>query len=319
MRPSRAIVLGVLAGVLAVVLAGCATSEAAGGADAAADPSKGRLRGIVVDDAIRPIAGATVNITGQGVAINLTTDERGSFLVPDLEPGAYLVRVSKEFYAAHEQAVTVSSGVLEPELARFQLVFEPGSIPYSEIYQFEGLFECGFAVPGYSTGGCANVNIVTGVMLCSYNLPCFNVTGDRSVELIWIARHPDFIQSELVWTPTTETGRALEFGLGAGTWQELQDGFVDSYNYTWGESPLMLQLHGADLEESRIGIDNRSLLIQIHPAWTFLVPVCSDVQPNCGFGAHAQQPYRTYTHAFYGYAPPAEWRFATDGPPPPPA
>ena len=301
------------------LLAGCsAGGDAAAGSDGRPiDPSLGSLAGVVVDDAVRPVRDANGTARLGDLAVNATTDAGGLFRIDGLAPGAYIVEVSKPYYTALQQAVDVRAGV-EPPLARFQLNFMASAVPYSELYQFEGLFECGVAVPGYATGGCANVNIVTGIMLCSYNLPCFNVTSDRSVELIWIARHPDFVQSELVWTPTTAAGGALEFGLGAGTWQELQDGLVDNYNYTWGESPLMLQLHGSDLEESRIGIDNRSLLVQIHPAWTFLVPVCSDVQPNCGAGASVQQPYRTYTHAFYGYRPPAEWRFATDGPPPPP-
>lgn len=305
--------------VLVPLLAGCSggSDGTDGSANRPSDPSLGALAGVVVDDAVRPVAGANVTARLADRTANATTDAGGLFRIDGLTPGAYIVEVSKAYYGTLQQAIDVRAGV-EPPLAKFQLNFMAGSVPYAELYQFEGFFECGFAVPSYTTGGCANVNIVTGVMLCSYNLPCFNVTGDRSVELIWIARHPDFVQSELVWEPTTGTGSALEFGLGAGTWQELQDGFVDNYNLTWGESPLMLQLHGADLEDSRIGIDGRSLLIQIHPSWTFPVPVCSDVDPTCGAGVHAQQPYRTYTHAFYGYRPPLEWRFVTDGPPPPP-
>jgi hypothetical protein len=310
----------VLLGLLPL-LAGCsAGSDVAGGsAEGSADPTLGAIAGVVVDDAVRPVAGANVTTRlGEGSA-NATTDASGLFRIDGLPPGAYVVEVSKPYYASLQQAIDVRAGV-EPALAKFQLSFMASAVPYSEIYRFEGLFECGFAVPGYATGGCANVNIVTGVMLCSYNLPCFNVTGDRSVELIWMDRHPDFAQSELVWDATTDAGSALEFGLGAATWQELQDGFSDSYNYTWGESPLMLRLDGEALTESRIGIDNRSLLIQVRSAWTFAVPVCSDVEPTCGVGVQVQQPYTTYTHAFYGYRPPAEWRFATDGvPPPPPA
>jgi hypothetical protein len=308
----------VLLGLLPL-LAGCsAGSDVADGAGGRpSDPSRGSLAGVVVDDAVRPIAGANVTARLGDAVANTTTDGTGLFRIDGLAPGAYIVEVSKPYYGALQQAVDVRAGV-EPPLAKFQLSFMASAVPYSEIYQFEGFFECGVAVPTYATGGCANVNIVTGIMLCSYDLPCFNATGDHSVQLIWIARHPDFVQSELVWEPTTATGNALEFGLGAATRQELQDGLADNYNYTWGEAPLMLQLHGEDLEESRIGIDNRSLLVQIHPAWTFPIPVCSDVQPNCGLGASVQQPYRTYTHAFYGYRPPAEWRFATDGPPPAP-
>jgi hypothetical protein len=309
---------------MAILLAGCAGAGGGGGGpsdanDLADDPSRGTLAGVVVDDAIRPVAGASVNVTGGATQANATTDREGRFAIPGLEPGTYVVRVSKEFYSSHEQAVVVQDDLAEPEVVRFQLVFEPQSVPYADLYKFEGFFECGFSFPGGGTNGCANVNIVTGIMLCAYDLPCTNVTSDRSVELIPITPQPGFLQSEMVWEPTSDAGRAMDFGLFAATREELQDGFADGYNGTWGESPLMLQLHGADLEESRIGIEGRQLGIQVSSAWSMPIPVCSDVEPTCGAGLVVQQPYTTYTHAFYGYRPPAEWRFATDGPPPSPA
>lgn len=306
---------------MVVLLAGCAgasdaPSDAAGLAD---DPTRGTLAGVVVDDAIRPVADASVDVTGGGTQANTTTDREGRFAIPGLEPGTYVVRVSKEFYSAHEQAVVVQDGLDEPEVVRFQLVFEPRSVPYADLYKFEGFFECGFSFPFGGTNGCANVNIVTGIMLCAYDLPCMNVTSDRSVELIPITPQPDFLQSEMVWEPTSDAGRALDFGLFAATREELQDGFADGYNGTWGESPLMLQLNGTELEESRIGIDGRQLGIQVSSAWSTPIPVCADLEPTCGMGVVVQQAYTTFTHAFHGYRPPAGWLFTASGPPPPPA
>ncbi|HJQ92659.1 MAG TPA: carboxypeptidase-like regulatory domain-containing protein [Candidatus Thermoplasmatota archaeon] len=300
--------------LVALVLAGCAASGPSDANALADDPSLGTLAGVVVDEAIRPVEGALVKVIGGGIEANATADAEGRFAVPGLQPGSYVVRVSKEFYSPHEQAVVVQAGLAEPDLVRFQLVFEPRSIPYSNLYKFEGMFECGV----WPTNGCANVNIVTGIMLCSLDLPCFNATQDRSVELIPIDGVPTFLLSEMVWEPTTATGEAMTFGLGSATRQELQDGFADGHNYTEGLSPLMLTLNGTVMADRSIGGD-RMLLIQVSAGDSIPVPAsCQPINDHCGVGVSVQQPYTTYTHAFFGYFPPPGWLFTASGQPPPP-
>lgn len=306
---------------LAFLLAGCSDGgkDASTATGATAGPGgTGTLAGLVVDEAVRPLSDANVTATGASGTLNATTGADGMFRFEDLAPGVYLVQVAKKFYSAHQQAVDVRESVGEPVLAKFQLSFQAATVPFADLYKFDGYFECGVAFPGGGTNGCANVNIVTGIMLCSFDLPCFNVTADRSVELIPIFPQPEFIQSELAWTPTTEAGSHLVFGLGAATREELQDGFADGYNFTEGPSPLMLTLFDADLEDSRIGIEERELLIQVSSSQSIFIPVCSDVEPSCGVGLPVQQPYTTFTHAFYGYRPPSGWLFTETGQAPPP-
>jgi hypothetical protein len=300
--------------VAALFLAGCTGGGAESSDDLALEAGTGVLFGLVVDDAVRPVAGAAVNLTGRDVSVNQTTDEEGRFSIADLLPGAYVVRVSKEFYTASEQAVVVAADVPDPELVRFQITFEPGSLPYVNLYKFEGFFECS----AWPTNGCANVNILTGIVLCSLDLPCFNVTGDRSVELIPIDGIPTYLQSEMVWEPTNPMGESMIFGLGSATREELQDGFADGHNGTQGRSPLMLSLDEEIMLNRSIG-GERMLLIQVSAGVTQELPVCPpELGPPCGVGASAQQPYTTYTHAFHGFFPPAGWLFTVDGPLPPP-
>jgi hypothetical protein len=300
-------------------LAGCSDGEGQATAGPEATPAgTGTLHGIVVDEAVRPLEGAAVQASGPSGILNATTGTDGTFRFEDLSPGVYIVVVSKAYYSTKQEAVDVSENVAEPPLAKFQLVFQQGLVPVVELYKFEGFFECS----AWPTNGCANVNIVTGIMLCSFGLPCFNTTQDRSVELIPITPQPDFIQSEMVWEPTNDQGRAMTFGLFAATREELQDGFADGYNYTEGESPLMLQLQGEELKESRIGIEGRQMGIQVSVGVSTGVPGgCPGVADPCGLGVSVQQPYTTFTHAFYGFAPPPGWLFTETGraPPPPPA
>lgn len=321
--------------VLVLLLAGCAgttgsTSSAEGDSLA---PGQGVLAGLVVDDAIRPIAGASIDVTGPGGAFNATTDAGGLFEIRGLEPGAYLVRVTKEYYSPHEQAVVVQTGVEDPDLVRFQLVFEASSVPFASVYKYEGFHECGLNFIRV----CSNINIATWIVVCGSTggAVCLgNVTGDRSLFFVLIDGIPSFIQAELVWEPTAETGRALAFVIGGGNESELNSGFASGYNYTEGESPLMLRITNHEGENSwcyqnvddcevpetlnytRIGAE-RALLGQVDAGdsiqWD---PTCT-FSP-CELGFSVQQSFTMFTTVFYGYEPADEWRFTTDGQPPPP-
>lgn len=330
--PQRAVVLAVVG--LAAVLSGCA----GGGADPGAGPGGAAdgsavLAGLVVDEVVRPVGGARVEASGNGFAGNTTTGADGLFRFEGLVPGTYLVSVSKESYSPHQQAAVAEAGVAEPELLRFQLVFEPGSLPYSTLYKYEGLHECGFNFMRV----CSNVNILTSIVVCQYG-PCpGNVTGDRSLFFQRIEGGPSFIQAELVWEPTTEPGRALNFYIGGGNVSELQLGTASTYNGTGGPSPLMLRISNHEgegawcrrmsdppcpvpdtLNQSRIGTE-RALLVQVDagPTYPAGFPGCEDVG-YCGAGFSAQQPFTMFATVFYGYEPPVDWLFVEDGSPPPP-
>src|ERR1041385_3723032 len=107
----RGVALAAAVLVLAAVLAGCSGSPSApaevlvqsqpqpgaeevhssnGTAAAALAPppkTRGHIAGVVVDDAIRPIAGAKVKLPGMDLAP--TTDRDGAFGFVDLLPGPY--------------------------------------------------------------------------------------------------------------------------------------------------------------------------------------------------------------------------------------
>jgi hypothetical protein len=293
-----------------VVLAGCAARS--GGSAAAADPTLGTLRGVVVDAAVRPLAGAAVAVQPGG--LNATTGADGLFAFPGLRPGDYSVTVAKDGYIGAATTATVAAG--EGPALQVLLEVALGSARYANLYKFDGLYECS----AWPTNGCANVNILTGVVFCSLDLPCFNTTGDRSIQLIPIDGIPDYLQSEMTWEPTLDTSRNLLFGVGGATRQELQDGLAEGYNFTEGPSPLTLGLdHTLLVEKDITGASGRMLLLQISSAPTYGVPGgCAPVSDTCGAGASFEQPFTVYTHAFFGYVPPPDWTFVGEGDAPPP-
>lgn len=315
------------------LLAGCSAGSDVAGGKGPPDPSLGAIAGVVVDDAIRPIAEASVVVTGGGSSVNTTSDASGLFYVEGLTPGAYLVRVSKQFYSPHEQAVVVATGVEEPDLVRFQLVFEAASVPFSTVYKYEGFHECGLNFIRV----CSNINIATWIVVCGSTggAVCLgNVTGDRSLFFQEIDGIPTFLQAELVWEPTVDLGRALAFVIGGGNESELNSGFASGYNFTSGESPLMLRITNHEGESSwcyqnvedcevpetlnytRIGTE-RTLLGQVDAGSSQEVGGCGLISP-CSIGLSVQQRFTMFTTVFYGYEPADEWRFTDTGAPPPP-
>lgn len=308
--PSRGWALALAAAC--IVLAGCA-AKTGGAAEspAAADPALGTLHGVVVDAAIRPLAGAAVKVQPGG--LNATTGADGLFAFEGVRPGDYSVDVAKDGYIAAATTAHVEPGKGEP--LQLQLEVAAGSARYANLYKFDGLYECS----AWPTNGCANVNILTGVVFCSLSLPCFNTTGDRSIQLIPIDGIPDYLQSEMTWEPTLATSASLLFGVGGATREELQDGLAEGYNFTEGPSPLTLGLNHTILVDKDItGASGRMLLLQVSSAPTYGVP-CQPVADSCGVGASFEQPFTVYTHAFFGYLPPAGWTFVGDGAAPPPA
>ena len=320
---------------LSLPLAGClgggtGTAQAPEGATA----TTGILRGLVVDEAIRPVAGAHVNVTSSGATLNATTGDDGLFRFVGLQPGTYVVEATKRFHSGHQQAVVVQAGIDEPELVRFQLVLEQGLVPFAQVYKHDGYHECGSNVMRV----CSNINIATWIVVCGQTggQVCLgNVTNDRSVFFQHIDANPAFLQAELAWEATSPAGTDLSFLIGGGTEEELKGGVgLPAYNYTSGPSPLMVRLTNHEgegawcrnvpdppcgeraLEESSIG-STRALLGQVDAGPTFKAAPCGQVDP-CGAGWSMQQQFTLYTTVFYGYEPPLDWLFTATGAPPQP-
>ena len=121
-----------LAALVAVAfLAGCASPGTQSEATSAPEPdfgelgleatsSTGILRGAVVDDALRPIEGATVVLTGE-VARRTVTTEVGTFGFEGLPPGTYFVTASKAGYFDAQEDADVVAGVPEPPVVKLQM------------------------------------------------------------------------------------------------------------------------------------------------------------------------------------------------------
>jgi hypothetical protein len=181
-----------------------------------------------------------------------------------------------------------------------------------DAYVFEGFLACGVTLPP------------VGIALC---LAAGAYLNDHTQVTYEIARRPSWVQTEMVWESTQALGDELalmySYDGGCGLFCDHE---VD------GTSPLLLQANQTVIDAISLGNDTEDLYIRVfnsdldetNPG---LQDVCTPVPDPVlgatwclgnGVGLTLQQKFNHYTHVFYGYEPPVDWRFSSGQPVPPP-
>lgn len=270
--------------VAAVALAGCSESPRAAPdtPDDGLKPtaSTGIIRGVAVDAAIKPLAGAQIVASSSGAEKTMTSAEDGTFGADGLAPGVWLLRASKLGYDPAQQTVEVVAGQSDPPIVKVLLVENPALRPYSETYVWRGFIECSAGVPEVGS-----VN------------PCFVLPTSSNVWEQNVTGVPAFVQAEMVWKPASVAGSS--FWLSAFVdGEDLVE--PDDYAEAMGGTPLILPIAGDLLDEKGVGAD-QTLAFRVFPGID---------QPT----VFLQQAFDVYITVFYGYAPPEDWTFVEDGP-----
>lgn len=301
--------------VLLLLLAGCTQSPGAGPAASVvphAHDDRGMVHGVVVDEAVVPVAGAVVRISGGGAAWNTTTDADGGFRLGPLASGAYAVEVHHPDFLPAQALARVQDG--ERASLRLQVVHRPDAAAFVQAYQFDGYMECDTTVGS----PCGTVNWAAGAPVLRH--------ADRTE---WpLPRAPTWVQAELVWDATQAAGDELRLIVdhvdAEGTrtklgWTPLNE----------GPSPLMLAADregrpicsAVECQDPPVDMTTWDTLRVV--AWVGDVdatrPPCAVTdlagQPCTGAGVALQQEFTLFAHAFFGLAPEAGWRFVQDGAP----
>lgn len=124
---------------IAILLSGCVGDTAPPGEGLDVTAGTGGIRGVVVDDAIRPVPGAEVKLnTGEAA----TSDQDGRFSFTGLDPGEYFVVARLPGYAAGQASTTVVAGVADPPSVRILMVFLPDRQPSVTTVVMKGFYEC---------------------------------------------------------------------------------------------------------------------------------------------------------------------------------
>jgi hypothetical protein len=299
------------------LLAGCAggsdgnqpTDEEFDDLDLEATSTTGVIRGVVVDEAVRPVSGATVALSGSTTG-ETTSNDDGLFGFSGLQPGPHFVSVSKPGFVAAQSSTEVVAGVAEPPILKVLLTADPTTAPYVATYVFDGFIECSFSL------------VAVGFAACS-SAEQFN---DRFSDTYEIDRLPDWAQAEMVWDSTQAASEDLGLVFSV---PPRESTLYDNYAEAGGPSPLTIQANQTTMAEYGVleqGVIFRVFNEPIEGTETG-DPVNGDdclERPQLGgcttgFGFTVEQSFQVYTNLFYGFTPDPEWRFIEDGPHPVPA
>ena len=303
----RAPVPAALLSVLSLLVAGCADAEGAPGAQPLVDDSEfdgldatattGVIRGVVVDEAIRPIAGATVVLALGSTTRTETTSDAGAFGFSQLEPGTYFLTVSKAGFSPVQQGVEVQAGVSEPPIAKVLLVADPEQRPYYEILQWEGFIQCSARF---------FINALAACSAAPGSQDNFSYRINPTVV-------PHFAQSEMVWDSTQAAGDGLKI-----QYTDDSDG-LDNYAIAVGGSPLVINANQTLMASKNVG-NETGLYIRVFSGSVegTQMPVCLPTGLCEGASVVVNQSFTVYTVLFYNMLPPDGWQFGRDGAPPTP-
>jgi hypothetical protein len=318
----RFAVVMALAAVLPL-LAGCASHAKAPPGALVATPTTGVLRGVVVDEAIRPLAGAHILVPlAQGGDRNSTTAADGAFAFDGLGPGSYVVSVHKLGFLDLQTAANVTAGVDTPDAVRVQMRADVLNAPGIESFSFNGFLQCSVTAVVARVAACnpsdAMAPVCQAAGICGAGPG--NLTDDRFMAVHSVSRQSiRFLQSELVWTPSSQAGASLRAIPGS---RDPTNGKINDFQPFEGGSPLIMPMDGAIAQGLLIG-NGKELVVRVFSGYQDGTnpPTCLPSPVGCpwGVGATVQQKFQLFSNVFYGFAPPEGWEFNRDGLPPIPS
>lgn len=247
--------------LLGMALAGCSGGGTEGDGDGGlpdpgeldVTPTTGGIRGVVVDQAIRPVKGASVDISGPDQR-SAESDDGGIFTATGLKPGTYLLRATHPLYDTAQTSVEVVAGEREPPTVKIQLSQVVFSQPYIRTTEYKGFIVC-----SVGTGVAASEECGEGVGLpCVQDpVPCGRIGGQDNNQVQYDF-YPDSpllrtILVEQVWTPNAEATGEL-YTVLATEWTCDPSCTGNELSVSTGPSPLRVR---ADFENGEgPGIDN---------------------------------------------------------------
>ena len=290
-----------LVATASLLLAGCASGAEPPAATPPADfteleleatATTGVIRGIAVDDAIRPVQGVKLVLQTEAGPRETASNAEGAFGFDELPAGTYFIQATKPGYTAAQVSAEVVAGVAEPPVTKILLVLDPATTPYVAAVVWNGFVECSMRVGVPTTTG-VGLNACNDVANQDVNFPI-------SVEGV-----PHLLQGELIWESTQSLGSGLSFVVGPHSCADVKWGRAD------GASPLVIRLNQTDLEGEDDFTEDAGLCYRVF-SWT------ADEVADAG-GLVLSQRFDAYFHLFYNFLPPEGWQFSVDGEPVPPS
>ena len=170
------------------------------------EAGKGAIAGVVVDEAIRPIAGANVSLAGKVLA---STDAQGVFVLDALEPGSVILGVSAPGHLPIQTSADVAAG--QTTRVRVLLPTDTSPQPYHTTYAHDGYMQEWAGIGQFFV----EETLQNGSGLCDCRVwftPDPNATT-MVYEAYWDAAVPDPAdQGQYYWVVEEPTGKGLATG-----------------------------------------------------------------------------------------------------------
>lgn len=183
---------------LALAMAGCSSADDAGADFDPVEPGEVLVEGVVVDAAIRPVAGATVSALSGGATATTDGDGEFSFALP---AGALVLEATHPAYAPVRQTIDLVEG--DSVQVVLQFAFTANEAPYSIVTKYDGFIVCSLGISAIYSEECGE-----GV-----GTPVGRVgkQGNNAIRYDFTAESPSLktVVLEMVWEPTSEAGREL--------------------------------------------------------------------------------------------------------------
>ena len=289
---------------VAILLAGCSAPKAAEPDASQPVAPAGSLLGVVVDEAVRPLAGAVITIPALPALAPATTGEDGLFRFDGLAPGAVFVQVEKPGYLAATAQGRVSDDAGAPVL---NVVLRPlaETTPYIVQETWEGIVDCGLGsqVAFGLTFSCTQT-VAAGVNNMCHGFPPIPPTGvciDETQPYFFpqAAGNMSMAQSELMWDATVQGQSEL---LMVHQLFDSSGVVLGGTGSATGPSFLVLRLNSTLLRDNDIGGANH---LGIY------VSAGNGPAVNVAF----QQPFKGFHTTAYHFEFEPEWVFVRDGAP----
>ncbi|MEA3165367.1 MAG: Carboxypeptidase regulatory-like domain [Thermoplasmata archaeon] len=293
-----------------------------------ATDTTGVIVGVVVDDAIRPIAGVAIDLGG-ATARSTVSNDAGAFGFDGLDPGTYFLKASKPGFFDAQVTAEVVAGDPEPPVSKILMRANAATRPFVNVQVFEGFVECTTSVLVL----CGAPNLVS-TLWCNGDLDplpptCLgNVTNDRFTNDFYFVDNASHIQFEMAWQSNQALSPEMYFEmeeLNGDCEGPADDGpykDVSAYNNTHGPTPIYATLNATQVAAWEIGT-KCPIYFSVFSGGIPGAP-CGDVDPTGSLpawcvGGTVEQRFKLFVHDFHFFMPAPGWRFVADGPPVVPA
>jgi hypothetical protein len=310
LRPSTVLAVACLA------LAGCASPGAEepqtdfSDLDLAVTEDTGAIRGIVVDERIRPVAGASVKLTG-GLERTTTSDDQGRFVFSGLTPGTYFLTVTSPAHKEVQSSADVVAGLEEPPLVRVQLERLFQQDPYSVQVTREGFFECSQAGAGlYASSNCVYDPYRWALGSPSPSQPVDNVTQQEREWHSDVSPGWQQLVFEMSWAPTSQ-GTSTSMGIVISTYKPEREG-THHFAELEGGSPIRGQIDVGEEHETASGVEPTEIPEEGMANMSYFVSVRPSPDSTCAVlcappGLAVNQQFTLYLTMFHYGVPPEGW------------